>query len=887
MKNRTRRRFLGDVGSGVPSLSLLSQTAGSQPAAASQESIGVRRSSAKFTPLDLRHYFNAGPADFGPRERAKSLAGPSRSDGLIHMPTGEQRFRGIPFRLGNEDAGRKSWIWLSKRRGKAVSEVDIAIQNKASFICFAHFCDWDPHEVHDLDAGTVEQVGQTLAEAVLIYSDGSQAAFPIRRRIEVNAPSIRWGFPGYACVSHFQDSARQSRNEVDEIAEWGWFRLQSDVLEGNYTVDATTGAPKPSLWLFALPNPYRDKSLAALRLRAASDDPVLVCGITLFHGQQHPLRYERLTIYRLTLPEASGQWSVDIDLGVVARVYRLGKFEAREWLAAQDAGWGSRRDPGDRRHLCVELTASSDATLLLREERSKREFEFALSELQAGKEMPGTPARPRIEVLETEKTWIHGKVTDAATGKPTPVRLAFYSRDGRYIPPYGHRTEVDAGTFKDWGADLKLGDNSYAYVDGTFQIELPVGEVYVEITKGFEYAPRRQQLNIQAGQRQLNLDIARTLDFRSTGWITADTHVHFLSPSTAVLEGQAEGLNIINLLATQWGELFTNVGDLAVDTLTSGDGETVVWMGTENRQHILGHMAVLGKAVFPMAAGGPRESYHGDPVWDTLADWADAGRKQGGLAVSVHFPYPAGEQAADVVLGKIDAVEMFPDSGLRLQHWYRALNCGYRLPVVGGTDKMGAGTPVGGSRTYAYMRGEPLNSANWAKAVRAGNTFMTTGPLLLFQADGRAPGEDIRLGHGGGTIEVVAHAQSVTPIHRVDVMWNGRVAASHEHREGTREITLKEHIRVTGPGWLAARCTSKLRPRLTAHTSPVYVQVPGRDTLSETAATYMLTQIEAAQIWVETLATRPDPERFERVRKVFTDARAMLHRRLHEHRVKH
>jgi hypothetical protein len=292
-------------------------------------------------------------------------------------------------------------------------------------------------------------------------------------------------------------------------------------------------------------------------------------------------------------------------------------------------------------------------------------------------------------------------------------------------------------------------------------------------------------------------------------------------------------------------------------------------------------MAVLGKAVFPMAAGGPRESYHGDPLWDTLAGWADAGREQGGLAVSVHFPYPAGEQAADVVLGKIDAVELFPDSGLRLQHWYRALNCGYKLPVVGGTDKMGAGTPVGGSRTYAQMGGEPLNSAGWAKAVRTGNTFMTTGPLLLFEADGRAPGSEIRLGQGGGSVEILAQARSVTPIHRVDIIWNGRVAASREHREGAREITLKEQIRISGPGWLAARCSSKLRPRLMAHTSPVYVQVPGRDTFSETAATYMLTQIEAAQTWVETLAT------FEKVRKVFTDARAILHRRLHEHGIKH
>lgn len=886
MKNRSRRRFLEAVGSGVPTLSLVSQAAGSQLAAGSQASGWTGRSSAKFTPVDLHPHYNATPADFGPRDRARGLTGSSRTDGLIYMPTGQQHFRGIPFRLGSEEAGRKSWIWLSKRAGNAVSQVEIPLRSTASFICFAHFCDWDPHETHDLDAETVEQVGQKLAEAVLVYSDGSEAAFPIRRRIEVNAPSLRWGFPGYACVSHHKDSTRKSRNEADEIAEWGWFRLQSDVLEGNYPVDPATGASKPSLWLFALPNPYPDKGLSSLRLRSESEDPLLVCGITLFHGRQHPLRYERLTLYRLTLPDSSGQWSVDVDLGVVARTYGLGKFEPEKWLAAPDAGLGSRMEPGDGRHLYAEVTASPDATLLLRDGRG-REFEFALGQVQAGREMPGTPPGPRIEVLDTRKTWIHGKVSDTATGNPTPVRLAFYSKDGRYIPPYGHRTEVDTGTFKDWGADLKLGDSSYAYVDGTFQIELPTGDVYVEITKGFEYAPIRRKLSIQPNQRELNLEIARTLDLQQQGWVTADTHVHFLSPSTAVLEGQAEGLNIINLLATQWGELFTNVGDLAQGTLTSRDGETVVWMGTENRQHILGHLAMLGAEVFPMAAAGPRESYHGDPLWDTLADWADAGRERGGLAVSAHFPYPAGEQAADIVLGKIDAIELFAGSGLRLQHWYRALNCGYKLPVVGGTDKMGADTPVGGSRTYARMKGEPLNSESWARAVRGGNTFMTTGPLLLFEADGRVPGEEIRLGQGGGGIEVLARAQSVNPIHRVEIVWNGRVVASREHRGGTREITLRERIRVPGPGWLAARCSSRLRPRLTAHTSPVYVQIPGREVFSETAATYMLTQIEAAQTWVETLATRPGPERFERIRKVFTDARTILHRRLHELGIEH
>ena len=72
-----------------------------------------------------------------------------------------------------------------------------------------------------------------------------------------------------------------------------------------------------------------------------------------------------------------------------------------------------------------------------------------------------------------------------------------------------------------------------------------------------------------------------------------------------------------------------------------------------------------------------------------------------------------------------------------------------------------------------------------------------------------------------------------------------------------------------------------------AHTSPVYLTIPGQELLSEAAATYMLTLIDGAQTWAETLATRPDEERLKRMSQVFESARAELHRRLHSSGVKH
>ena len=94
------------------------------------------------------------------------------------------------------------------------------------------------------------------------------------------------------------------------------------------------------------------------------------------------------------------------------------------------------------------------------------------------------------------------------------------------------------------------------------QIELPVGGVCVEISKGFEYRPLRQRLTIAPGRRELRPRLERPTNQRAGGWVTADTHVHFISPRTAWPEAQGEGVNLVNLRASQWGDLFINVGDL-------------------------------------------------------------------------------------------------------------------------------------------------------------------------------------------------------------------------------------------------------------------------------------------------------------------------------------
>lgn len=905
----SRRELLLTLAAVVPTLSLLPANASNTArTTVDPENWG---NSAKFTPIDLGLYFNSSSREFGPRQLSAYLRSKtSPEDSLIRVPGGKRNLQGIPFLLGPEESDSKSWIVLNaKSVSGAQPRVEIQLNQKACFLCLASFTDFDENESPQPGELLVPKLGQRLADVTLVYEDNGTRALPIRRAFESNVVmEPGWDpYPTFAALMAGKARVEKLTDPLRSAMDWG--QTQTSVTRGG------SGEPgKGVIWVCALENPEPDKTIRAVGVEAVAEDLLVVCGLTLYHHPAYPLRFEPRAIYRIALPEAppveADRWQVEVDLGEIGRTFMLPDFYSDAWLHSPAAGLGEWEAPGiSAAYLYVEVTANTNATLTVRDSKSGNRWSFDLAKVVPGKELAAEGGSKTIEIVDHGRQWIHGRVIDPDTKKPTPVRLAFRSKEGRYIPPYGHRRDINAGWFQDYGADVKLMDTSFAYVDGTFQVELPPGEVYLEMTKGFEYQAVRQKIEIQPGQRELTVEIPRFCNFRSQGWVTADTHVHFLSPTTGLLEAQAEGLNLINLLAAQIGDLYTNIGDLSYGPLTSPDRDSMVWLGTENRQHLLGHIeleGMRGKPVFPLSADGAAEAFIGDPLWSSMAEWANVCRQRGGLVVSPHFPYPMGEIATDIVLGKIDAVEILPHddpavrfnaieefNSMRYVNWYHYLNCGYRLPAVSGTDKMGANVPAGANRVYVHLGQEEFNYPNYAKAVRAGNTFATSGPLLMFHADGRSPGAELMFGAGGGTIEVTADAQCFVPFHRLEVIYNGKVVASREETAGARSMRLTEKIKVPGPGWLAARCASQLGPvtdwnmKVAAHTSPIYVRIPGKELFSAEAASYFLNLIDGAQMYVERLATRPDATTFAKTLKVYADARATLHRRMHQHGVPH
>ena len=542
-----------------------------------------------------------------------------------------------------------------------------------------------------------------------------------------------------------------------------------------------------ALWLHAIEIPDGPADLNRLQMEPLAPldagGAVVVAAVTTFRGTASPLVVEARRTLRIEDQQDGGPGEVSVDLGQVFRARPApAPVAAGGRRPAQVLGWGapSEGTAGSAARL-VDLAMAPDATISIGEDR-----------IPASR-LPADGARGRfggtvIESLRTPTRRVDVEIVDAVSGEPMPARVRFVAADGRYLPPLGHRDEINPGLNEDTGADLILNGAAYAYVPGRFPIALPDGTVEVEVVRGFGYRPLARSIDVgdDLGRGPQVLPLEPVAGPSGADWIAVDTHVHFISPTSALLQARAEGIAIANLLATQWGDHHTSIADLPIEVVADHAGEHLVVMGSENRQNMLGHIGLLGTsdAILPMASAGAPEARLGDPLDRLIGDWADAARAQAGLVVAVHFPLPYAEIAADIVSGRIDAVEMqalTPNvDGPSIREWYRFLNCGYRLAIVGGTDKMSSEIPLGAIRTYARLApGVPLSFAAWADAVRAGRTFVSSGAFVDLEVDGHAPGDAIALGRGGGSVEVVVKASAAQPvIEGLELIHDGVVVAA-------------------------------------------------------------------------------------------------------------
>ena len=366
-----------------------------------------------------------------------------------------------------------------------------------------------------------------------------------------------------------------------------------------------------------------------------------------------------------------------------------------------------------------------------------------------------------------------------------------------------------------------------------------------------------------SGERVARVELTRWTDPPSRGWWGGETHVHanygygqwYNTPATMRLQIEGEGLNLANMVVanSDTDGIFDREFFRGEPDPVSSPRHVLYW-NEEFRATLWGHMTLLNlkRLVEPLMTGFKDTT---NP-WDvpTNADIADHVHQQGGH-VDLHA---SGLERARSVPRRIRRQGPAGGRGARQDRqpghqriattatvplWYRLLNCGFRLPASAGTDvflnRMRSRLP-GGDRAYVHLT-EPFSFGTWVRGLKAGRSFVTNGPMLEFTANGRFLGDTVVLA-GSREVRVLAKAESAGPLSRIEVVHNGVVVANGVVDAAGRSASVDRVVSIARSGWLGARVYGTGASQ--AHTSPIYVEVPGQRVSSAEDAAYFLAWID-------------------------------------------
>lgn len=831
-----------------------------------------------YQPLDLSDLCNAGRNAI------------PYSDPVI---AGTQHFRGIPFQVGPQKPSDADSFLIAIGEGN--DDVSIAVDASAKRVIFAHRL----LESDLLEGGAL---GKDVADYVISYSDGESVTIPIRERYQIGVLGDAFtgaGVPFLAVTDSYEEVIPR---ETGEWAEAG--RRQTEGLR----------MPTRAYYLWSWENPSPEKTIASITI-SPKGPRFALAGVTLGHIDEPPFATEGRREAKIEIKtdgsiKDGSPLEVNVDRGVATYVQPLPAASADGFVNDSHKGFGEELNTSQNPSY-TEISATPSATVTV------KQGDDEIGQVNWGdveKNGSAESDNVRIELLDRGRNWVHVTVLDDETGRPVPCRVHFRSPEGVPYQPHGHHNQMNSNISTwhiDVGGDVRLGQITYAVTDGTCQGWLPRGDVLVDVARGFEYEPLRESVRIEPGQQELTLRLKRWTNMNAKRWFSGDSHVHFLSTQGSHIESQAEDLNIVNLLQSQWGSLFTNTEEFTGRASISQQGNNIVYVSQENRQHFLGHMILWGlkSPVMPWCSDGLNEAELGGTMETTMSHWADAAHEQGGSVIIPHFPSPNGEPATLVATGRVDAVEMIRQQSFNHIEYYRYLNAGYRIPLVGGTDKMSNEVPVGMYRTYAYIpEDREFTYDAWRDSVSKGRTFLSGGPIMEFSVDGYQIGDTMKVSKDG-TVEIEASAESVIPINTLEIIVNGKVVASTSETNGQRKLSLKANVKIDGDSWIAARCGGPgyfgnlihhdvWNRGVFAHTSPIYVTTG--DTWSkfdEDSARYMMSLIEGSLQYVRSGTLQHshgsithhhgEADHSAYLERPFLEAQEAMQRRFREHGLNH
>lgn len=358
---------------------------------------------------------------------------------------------------------------------------------------------------------------------------------------------------------------------------------------------------------------------------------------------------------------------------------------------------------------------------------------------------------------------------------------------------------------------------------GDFIINFPPGKWRINIEHGNEYIPVNEIINIDSGSKQLTKTfvVKRWINLPDRGWYSGDVHVHHPTTKPAFKAylnafAKAEDLHLINIL--EQGDDHEIKG-----ARQAGFGKKFrefknnIWMvsGQEDPSSIFGH--IIGLNIEHLVRDTSTYNYY-DLVFKKLH------LQPGAITGFAHFSWNGCDLPRGfpwlVTTKEIDFVELLQFSKINTLDYYDYLNLGFRLTAAAGSD-FPWGSTIGEVRTLVYT-GNNFNADRWFAGLKAGNTFVTNGPALFFEADGRLPGTEINVAKGTN-IELKVKAVSnagIGSITHLAVYNNDGLITEIKNPSHADSLSVCISHMLTKSQWIAAvvYCDNGA----VAHTTPVY-----------------------------------------------------------------
>jgi hypothetical protein len=290
-------------------------------------------------------------------------------------------------------------------------------------------------------------------------------------------------------------------------------------------------------WIFPLQNPNPQKAISRIQI-VPKGQRILINGLSATNLDYSPIRWDTRRKAKIILKNQvfrengqsllSTDQRVNIDLGSIISVLAAPEYDKSNW----ENGALEKPPAYENNAVLVEFTCHPAAVMTVNEEK------IPVAMLKDNYESTACSAVEINEANIPVEIFVRNKIN----GNLVAAKLHVHGEYGEYLAPKNRHRIPNPYWFEDYSPEnISGGIDGYhysTYIDGKTAMLLPKGTVYAEVSKGFEILPQRRIFEITSATRQLVIDLDEVLPWRQRGWVTADTHVHFLSPQRRCLKAR-------------------------------------------------------------------------------------------------------------------------------------------------------------------------------------------------------------------------------------------------------------------------------------------------------------------------------------------------------------